>query len=260
MIIGFSLNRLWIKLNSKKLCQSAVSIVCKKPYILRTPFWNYLATSLSHYGYIAGDYEPQITSTIKKFSYLFGNGSYFINIWSNIWRYAIWITVHYWLNTIAFEPNPETFHNLRINTCLSNLEEKIELFNIWLWDTDWEASFNTWVNCDWMAHIIDNNVSLYDDDVLHKWKIIKIPVFKFDDLKIEKEKINNTRLIIIDVEGYEYHVLKWMEQSLKEFKNVCIIVEIRGEHKRQMKTIDYLKSLWYKAVAIDEENWLFTKI
>ena len=198
-------------------------------------------------------------SVIKKISKNIKDDSYLINVWSNVWRYAIWLSVEYWYKVIAFEPNPETFHNLQINTLLSDSDKKVELFNIWLWDENWELSFATWSNCDAMAHILDDN------DINSYWKnmyegnIIQVPVKKFDDLWIEKEKVEKTRLVIMDVEWFEYHALRWMEKTLKEFKDINIIVEIWEDHKDKEKTIDYMKSLWYKVKSIDKENRLFSK-
>ena len=246
-------------LKSKKLENLAQSIVCKRPYILWTPFWNYLAVSLQHYCTIIDNYEPTIKDVIQKVSKNIKDDSYLINIWSNVWRYAIWLSIEYWYKVMAFEPNPKTFHNLQINTLLSDLDKKVKLFNVWLWNENWELSFATWSNCDWMAHIVDNNDINDYWKSMYEWNIIQVPVNRFDDLWIEKEKIEKTRLVIIDVEWYEYHALRGMEKTLKEFKDINIIVEIRENHKDKENTIDFMKSLWYSVKSIDNENWLFSK-
>ena len=82
---------------------------------------------------------------------------------------------------------------------------------------------------------------------------------KFDDLWIEKEIIKKTRLIIMDVEWFEFNVIKWMEKSLKEFHNINIIMEIRENKKNKENTIEYMKQLWYSCKKIGNWNYLFSK-
>ena len=237
----------------------AKNVLCKKPYILRTPFWNYLATTLFHYSCIIENYEPEIKKHIDKISnnILKSRGNkkfYLINIWANIWRYTIGLAKQYWYDVLAFEPWPSTFKNLRINTLLSDMEDKIELYNLWLWNANSYMNFSMSVDCDAMWHITDNG------EWMNEWNTtIKIPVKKFDDLWIDKKIISETRLIIMDVEWFELNVLKWMKNTLLSMKNINIIMEIRSHHKDKESTISFMKNLWYKVSQIDRDNWLFIK-
>lgn len=244
-LYAWLLNRLWFK-------KSATNVLFKKPYIFYTPFWNYLATTFFHYFCIQDKYEPEIWNKIDEiFRKNKKNNKYLINIWANIWRWSIWLAKKYWFKVIAFEPWPSTFKNLKINTLLSDLEDDIELFNVWLWNSNDSMKFSMWNDCDPMWHIVD--------DKWNNLQTIYVPIKKFDDLWITKEKLDKTRLIIIDVEWYELNVLKWMERSLSEFHDIYIIMEIWEWHKNKNDTIKYMEDLWYKKEEIDKDNWGFYK-
>lgn len=240
------LNKLWFE-------RSATNILCKKPYILYTPFWNYLAITLFHYFCVVDNYEPEIWWKIDEISKkIKWNDKYLINIGANIWRWSIWLAKKYWYKVMAFEPWPSTFKNLKINTLLSDLEDKIELFNVWLWNSNDTMKFSMWKDCDAMWHIVD-------DEQSNNQQTINVPVKKFDDLWIDKEKIDKTRLIIMDVEWYELNVLKWMKQSLSEFHDIYIVMEIWEWHENKNDTIKFMEDLWYKKEQLDKDNWVFHK-
>ena len=241
------LNKLWFE-------NSATNVLCKRPHILLTPFWNYLATTLFHYFCVVENYEPEIWNQIDKISKQINwKDFYLINIWGNIWRWAIWLAKKYGYKVIAFEPGPSTFHNLKTNTVLSNLDDDIELYNVWLGSNNDILKFSMWTDCDAMWHIVD------EKDMNEWMNIIDVPVRRFDDLEIDSEKLNKTRLIIMDVEWYEFNVLKGMEKSLKDFRNIHIIMEIWEWHKNKQDTIKFMENLWYKKRKIDNDNRVFCK-
>ena len=238
--------------NSSKL-YDIVSNMCYKEYIFNTPFWKYIWASLFWYMQMNENYEKDIKKVVYKYSKELSNekSKYLINIGCNIWRWAIDLSKNYNYNVIAFEPAPETYYRFCTNVAFSWLLDKFDTYNIWLWNKNWIINFEYNIKDNWVAHIVESLDSNKD--------IIQIPVKKFDDLWIDKEKIQKTRLIIMDVEWYELNVLKWMEKSLKEFKDVNIVVEIWENHEDKEKTIDYMKSLWYQVKSIDKDNWLFSK-
>lgn len=225
--------------------------ICQKKVLINSKFWSYLVQSLNEYGQMDENYEPEIWKIIRK-NIDRRNDNYLINVWCNIWRRSIAVAKEYWFHVIAFEPAPETFDKLRINIALSKLIDKFELYNVALWDKEWTVNFEYKPFHNWSSQIVK-------DVALEWWEIIQVPVKRFDDLWIEKEKIEKTRLIIMDVEGFELNVLKWMEKSLKEFKDINIIVEIWDGQDNKEKTINYMKSLWYKEKPVDKDNRLFTK-
>lgn len=256
LLIWFLINRIWILFHVDKLKTIATNIVCKKPYILWTDFGNYLAISLQHYCSIIDDYEIELQREILRIierDVKNNRERYLINIWANIWRYSVWLAYTYWFNVLAFEPNPQTFKNLKINTVLSDVDEKTDLYNIWLWDVNWNLEFTIWeILCDWKARIVTGK-SLWVKN------IIKVPVKKFDDLWIDSDKIDKTRLIIMDVEWFELNVLKWMEKALKNFHDINIIMEIWDDQENKEKVLNLMKWLGYDSKQLDKDDRLFTK-
>ena len=231
-----------------------------KEYIFDTDFWKFLCWDFDSYLHIDEDYEPEIQKAIKNLinkNKWKNEDQYLINIWCHVWFYAILLAKKYWYNVLWFEPNPRTFYYLRCNVSLSNLDDKIKLYNIWLGNENSILKFATWIGCSSMAHIINNTQEIKQQHNL--WNIIDINVRKFDDLWIEKSIIENTNLIIMDVEWFELNVLKWMENTLKQLKNCWIIIEIWKDSLDKENTLNLMKSLWFTASQIDEENRLFEK-
>ncbi len=232
-------------------------MLCHNPYVLYTHYGIYYCSALVHYAWLTENIEPELQNIIKSFKR--SDNDYCINVWANIWRFTIDIALNHGFNVIAFEPSPYTYHNFRINTVLSNIEDKIESYNIWLWNTNSDLLFATGERCDTMAHFIEDN-ELWTKKMSWKiWKKIKIPVKRFDDLWISDRKIKNTRLVIIDTEWFEFNVLMWMKESLKKFNNVKIIVEIWEHKKEKEEIISFMKWLWYEVQQLDREDYLFIK-
>lgn len=234
--------------------------MCSNPYVLYTPYGTYYCSALLYYVALAEDTEKELQElmhSLKKNNK--DEENYCINVGANIWRFAIDAALNYNFNIIAFEPSPFTYRNFRINSVLSGVEDKIESYNIGLWNTNSDLSFLTWEKCDTMAHFIEWN-DLWNKKMSWKlWKTISVPVKKFDDLKISDEKIKKTRLIIIDTEWYDYNVLLWMKESLKKFNNVKIVVEIWEHKKEKDEILSFMQWLWYGIKQLDTEDYLFYK-
>lgn len=257
LFIAGIFNRIWVKYNYAKMVKIAENILCKRPYLINTEFGNYLWNSMMTYFLLNENYELKIKKIIENVSKLNWNSeNIMINVWCNIWRWSIDCAKNYNYNVIAFEPAPEIYDTFITNVALSKLHNKVESYNIALWAENSKMKFyySKFINNGSSHIIIWKSKNDFD-----WWVIIEVPVKRFDDLWIEKEKIEKTRLVIMDVEWYEYHVLRGMEKTLKQFKDINIIVEIRENHKDKEKTIDYMKSLWYKVKSIDSDNRLFTK-
>lgn len=219
-----------------------------KDYIFTTPFWKYLCTTTNEYFMMDKDYEPEIKKIINQ-----GKWKYFINIGCNIWRWAIDIAKNYWYNVLAFEPVPYTYNELRINVILSNLEDKIKMYNIWLWSKNGKMHMEYKPRWCGASHVVEDNYTKTENG-----DIIEVNIKRFDDLKIDNEIITNTKLIIMDVEWFEYEVIKWMKNTLCNLHNVKIIVEIRDNPNKE-GTIKFMKDLWYNVKKIDEADYLFYK-
>lgn len=241
-------HKFWVKM------LKFANFFCSKEYIFNTPFWKYLCSSLQEYVLMDKDYETDIWKVIKKVTDKKDNSKYLINIWCNIWRWAIDLAKNYNYKVIAFEPAPHTYYSLTVNIALSDLLKCFEIYNIALWNENTTLNFEYRKFHNGSSHIMDNNDVKFDG-----WEIIKVPVKRFDDLWIEKEKIENTRLIIMDVEWFELNVLKWMKNTLKSFSNISIIIEIWDNKENKNETIKFMNDLWYMEKQIDDSNRLFTK-
>ena len=222
--------------------------------IVNTNHGEYLCSNFHDFLEVHDNYELETNDIIKKITKDVRNtkDKYLINVWCNVWRWAIACAKVYWYNVIAFEPAPETYRRLKINILLSNLDNKIETYNIWLWDRNETIKFEYVPEWNGGSHVIQS-------DTKTGWNIIEIPIKKFDDLWIDKEKIEKTKLVIMDVEWFELNVLKWMENTLKEFKDVKLIIEIHDTNKNRNETMNFMADLWFSAEKIDNLNYLFSK-
>lgn len=259
LAIAWILSKIWAYTKWESLLKVEEYLLCSSPYVLYTPYGTYYCSALLHYAALGENVEPELQEIIARFKKVKQSNNYCITIGANIWRFAIDAALNYWFKIIAFEPSPDTYHNFRINMALSNVEEYIESYNVWLWNMNSELSFVTWEKCDTMAHFIENNDLGTKKMSGSTGKTITVPVKKFDDLGITEEKIENTRLIIIDTEGFEFNVLMWMKESLKKFKNVQIIVEIREHKKEKQAILSLMRELWYHVKQLDNEDYLFEK-
>ena len=168
-----------------------------KPYLFTTWFWTYLCHTENAWSVMQKNYEPEIREVILNNSKKNANEreKYFINIWTHIWRWAIDIVKNHNYKAICFEPSPETFKYLKINTILSNVDKDIQLYNFWLWDKESMADFEYMPSHDWSSRVVQK-IDINSEFA----SIIQIPIKKFDDLDIDKDILSKTRLIIMDVE------------------------------------------------------------
>lgn len=228
----------------------------KKRFLFTTPFGTFLCSTANQRYVMKKNYEEDIREyvfkNIKKNEH--NNKNVFINIGSHIGRRWIELAKNHNYDVIAFEPSPDTYYSLKCNIALSDVEDKFETYNYWLWNFEWNIQFEYFDYHDGWSHVINwNYVSSW------KWKLIKIPIKVFDNIHISKEKINNTRLIIMDVEWYELEVLLWMKSTLQEFRDIDIIMEIFDDNKYKEKTIDLMEQLWYNIKRIGPTDWIFSK-
>src|SRR5687768_7252535 len=98
-----------------------------------------------------------------------------------------------------------------------------------------------------LSHVLEGDAN----DALNQGDIFSVPVRKLDDIEELKaaEKIN---AIKIDVENFEYYVLKGGEALLRKHKPI-IYCELWDNEKRYM-TLNYLKGLGYKVKVYQDEK------
>lgn len=98
-----------------------------------------------------------------------------------------------------------------------------------------------------LSHVLEDNA----DNINETGSFYEVPVYKLDDLEELKsgEKIT---AIKIDVENFEFHVLKGGEQILRDHKPV-IYCELWDNDKKHL-TIDFIRELGYKVKIYEKKE------
>jgi FkbM family methyltransferase len=167
----------------------------------------------------------------------------FVDVGANIGGYAI-RACNSGINVIAIEPDPENFSLLLENVRANRCEGKVETFNIAAGDESGYAK-------------------LYLPDPINFGSISLVRSISSSlrsevQVKPLDEVLSNfacDMMVKIDVEGFEFHVLKGMVNTLKKVK--YLIIEIRDENKRLVK--DFLKSYGFKLKDVHEMNYLWAR-
>jgi FkbM family methyltransferase len=154
----------------------------------------------------------------------------------------------------AFEPAIESFKTLKRNK-EQNPDYKIILNNCAVGDVDEETIMTvTSGETSGASSIVEEVIG----GQLSKKKI-KVRVVRLDKY-IKKNKIKKISLIKIDVEGYEFPVLKGLENYFRETDNypiiICEITPSAYPALKQTRTqlIDYMRQFGYKPYNIANEK------
>lgn len=172
-------------------------------------------------------------------------GRVFYDIGANVGAYSL-IAASRGFGVYAFEPSFSTFAVLNENIFLNHRNEKITAFCVALGDE---------------TKIIDLGYrSLLAGDSGHTFALDKkklthkIQAYRLDDF-IMQWKLSSPQCIKIDVDGYEYEVLKGMEHTLLRPELSSLLVEVFDDNKKRVDAL-LAKSGWYE---IKEEPWALEK-
>lgn len=150
----------------------------------------------------------------------------------------------------AFEPIPENIKTLKRVIDHYKLNN-VKVYEVALGEENGELKMvmpiidN--VKMQGLSHVLEENTT----DEMDSGNIYSVPVYKLDDLK-ELRSGEKITAIKIDVENFEYHVLKGGEQLLKDHKPV-IYCELWDNEKKYI-TISYLTDLGYKAKIYENKK------
>lgn len=134
----------------------------------------------------------------------------FVDIGANVGHYSLLAAGICKADVFAFEPIPATVIKLEKNVSLNGLSHKIRIFNLGLGAENSNLNFTN-------TKGVMNSVSLgFETD------IVSVEVKKLDDVLINSVP----NFLKIDVEGYEYFVLKGGENILKKKELKYIIIEL----------------------------------
>ena len=193
------------------------------------------ATDIGGALFFTGEFERRELELCRKYV---SRRSTVIDIGANIGLHSI-----YFANlaqegcVLALEPNLDTFDLLRRNV---DGKTNIVPLNLAISDSGGVVEF---------FHASDSAYSsLMDTKRTTIAKTAKVPCMTVDDL-VAALKIANVDLVKIDVEGFEYDVLKGMTKTISAFHPVifCEIYKGTGSNQVPDETVSFLLNRGYKA-------------
>ena len=199
-----------------------------------------------------------IGQLIKKF-----NLKHFLNIGCHIGTVALPIS-KYIEKVTAIEAYPLTFKHLEEHIKINNIKN-IQVFNLAIGDENKKIYFLDNEN----IRIKNNTGGMHvitDDDISNKRLSSNIHSKKYSNemKKLDDLNISNFDILLADVEGKEYEVLKGGKNKIIKYKPI-IIVEIWNNNKRNLESmqttndeiINYVINLGYKLIKQIGDNYIF---
>lgn len=178
-------------------------------------------SSIFNYFFILFDYEE-----MKFISKLNSNNIIFIDIGANVGIYSMLASALNFKKIFAFEPNTFVFGNLYKNIKLNSLRVTLENKAV--------GSKLTKVN-------ISKNLN--DQNFVTNTKKLNIETEEVECVTIDSLNFFDENLFIkIDVEGYEYEVLKGLTNTFFKNKNIIILIELNKNHSNTKNIFNFLKN------------------
>ena len=199
-----------------------------------------------------------IGGLIKKF-----NLKHFLNIGCHIGTVALPIS-KYIEKVTAIEAYPLTFEHLKENIKINNIKN-IQVFNLAIGDENKKIYFLDDEN----IRIKNNTGGMHvitEEDIVNKRLSSDIHSKKYSNemKKLDDLNISGFDILLADVEGKEYELLKGGKNKIIKYKPV-IIVEIWNNNKRNLERmqtandeiINYIINLGYKLIKQLGDNYIF---
>jgi methyltransferase, FkbM family len=159
-------------------------------------------------------------------------GDLFTDIGANIGSYTILASAVAGADALAFEPVPSTFKHLLDNIHINNLGSKVLAWNIGLDEKKNIIKFSS--TLDTVNHALAPSET--------NTEYIEVPVDTLDEYCSEKVPL----LMKLDVEGFEYQVLKGAAKTLSNPSLKAIIIELNGSGGRYGIADDTINELLKK--------------
>lgn len=196
--------------------------------------------------YIKRVYEE---STVKNLIPFFKKSSVFFDVGANIGYFSLLAqAVNKKLKVYSFEPLPKNRESLKLNIKI-NSTKSIELIETCVSDSNGDIQFSIPPKdeCGW-GRISNENI--FNGETLQ----LKTQTL---DSFCELNKISKVDFIKIDVEGFEYHVLKGAQKTLNAGPDICIELNdqcLKGTGVDILEIFSYLKNKNYNLFYIDKNN------
>ncbi len=142
----------------------------------------------------------------------------FIDIGANLGSYTILACACRHARSMCFEPVPATFERLRQNVAINRLEHRVQLFNLGVGEKEGMLTFTT--SLDTMNHVVAKGESSADSTIV---RVVPLDHFVTDV---------DPSVVKIDVEGFEWAVLKGAGGILRRKSLHSVIMEVNGQSDR----------------------------
>ena len=199
-----------------------------------------------------------IGQLIKKF-----NLKHFLNIGCHIGTVALPLSKY--INKVtAIEAFPPTFEHLEEHIKINNIKN-IQTFNLAIGDENKKIYFLDDEN----IRVKNNTGGMHvitEEDISNKRLSSNIHSKKYNNemKKLDDLNISNFDVLLADVEGKEYELLKGGKNKITKYKPI-IIMEIWGNNKRNLERmqtsndeiINYIINLGYKLIKQLGDNYIF---
>ena len=175
--------------------------------------------------------------------HLLKSGDDFIDIGANIGSYTILASGVIGARTLSIEPIPATYQKALDNILLNRLSDQVKLLNIGISDQRGTLRFSSAL--DTVNHVLEGAAQSSEHLSVH------VPVDRLDEVMADYSPV----LVKMDVEGFEYKVLKGADKMLQDHNLLAMIIETNGSGRRygfSDKSIDELvRSYGFSAALYD---------
>ena len=149
----------------------------------------------------------------------------FLDVGANVGSYTILASGAVGARSIAVEPVPATYVHLRENVSLNDLVGRVRCWQGGLGDRAGSLRFTS--GLDTVNHVLAPGEEM---------PAVEVPVTTLDELVGD----DIPTLIKIDVEGYEYAVLKGAQRTLADLRLLAVVMETNGSGERYGVSDDQL--------------------
>lgn len=166
----------------------------------------------------------------------------FFDIGANLGHYSLFLSGTKRNKSIALEPVPSLYEQLKRNVFLNELQDTVCVKQIGLSEKKDKLTFSN--NKGTMNRVVNEN---YKNSII-------VPVETLDNLINEQIPV----AIKIDVEGFEYFVLQGAEQTLKCDEVKAVIIEFNNSGEKygisDIETFNFLINYGFKPFDYDFKN------